>query len=401
MDVRKMIALGLLGGGDALVSRINAWQNAQTTLVHVGAQSTLSTSGSFAATANPRTIISINKVTSGTGANWVIRQPGYIWGARAGIQQAGDATQWIKFKIFRLNAGNYDCIATSEQFAIPGTGAQTFTFSTPLPCAVGDLFGVSLSGNAVSGNRVGVRYSSDTNYKCGYLESDFSGSDPFSTILDNVQLGIEMLAHPPYVAITGDSIPEGHNVGAGVLWHSFYHNGPAGTITSEIGNQLRGIISAGTLLQYQNHSLGSTTYAWVLSTGIVSAIATKAKNILVHTGVNDVATSRTWAAVEADLNSILALVNAASPVPSLLIDEILPWTAGSDANAAVIRTWNGNLATWCAANGATLIRCHDEMGQIRPATGQIDDLLTAYNYDNVHLSQAGVNAMAAIWRRYL
>jgi lysophospholipase L1-like esterase len=84
-----------------------------------------------------------------------------------------------------------------------------------------------------------------------------------------------------------------------------------------------------------------------------------------------------------------------------LISEILPWTAGTDANAATIRSFNGSLATWCAANGATLVLCHDTMGMIRASTGEIDDLNTAYDYDGVHLTATGVVKMAQIIKGYL
>jgi hypothetical protein len=75
---------------------------------------------------------------------------------------------------------------------------------------------------------------------------------------------------------------------------------------------------------------------------------------------------------------------------------LLPWTNGSDGQAGTVRTWNANLAVWCAANGAHLIECHDPMGQVRISTGELDDMKTAYNQDGVHLSTVGVDALAQI-----
>lgn len=43
----------------------------------------------------------------------------------------------------------------------------------------------------------------------------------------------------------------------------------------------------------------------------------------------------------------------------------------------------------------------DVFGQIRISTGQLDDLKAAYSQDGVHLTQAGVDAMAAIWKSAL
>ena len=151
-------------------------------------------------------------------------------------------------------------------------------------------------------------------------------------------------------------------------------------------------MGAGNSFEYQNMSLGSQTFAWVLSTGAPAAIAVQPRAILIHCGVNDIATARSWANVEADLDGIAALITT----EDLWIDEILPWTNGSDGQAATVRTWNDNLATWCAANGAHLIACHDAMGQVRSGTGELDDLKTAYDQDGVHLSTAGVDALAQI-----
>lgn len=81
---------------------------------------------------------------------------------------------------------------------------------------------------------------------------------------------------------------------------------------------------------------------------------------------------------------------------SLFVNEILPYTSGNDTQAATIRTLNANYATWCAENGATLIQCHDAMGQVRASTGELDDLATAYNHDGAHLTTAGVDKLAEI-----
>jgi hypothetical protein len=73
----------------------------------------------------------------------------------------------------------------------------------------------------------------------------------------------------------------------------------------------------------------------------------------------------------------------------------MPWTAGNDAQAAVIRAFNVNYAAWCETNAASLIHCHDAMAQVRPSTGKLDDMKTTYNYDGVHLTTAGLAALIA------
>ena len=387
-------------GGTTLAGKINTWQNSQTDLVYAAGKSDVTPVGVGleAAAAGITLITALASVPN----NLRIRQPGYIWGAKIQIRQVGVGMS-VKFKVLRFNVDTYDVIGESEAFSISGdVGLKSFTFTQPIACQVGDLCGVFLTGSVTDGNRVKIEYGTLVNATVRYVAGDITTTNAFTSNIASTVLGIELLCHPPYLCVTGDSIPEGHNTAS--RFHGFYDataHGITGTITSEIMNQLRGLISGGTVLQYQNHAFGGQTYAWVLSTGIVSSIATKAKNILIHAGINDIAEPREWALVESDLDAILVLINAASPVPNLLIDEILPWTSGNDTQAGTVRTFNANLATWCTANGATLVKCHDEMGKIRVSTGQLDDLATDYNQDGTHLTQAGVDKMAQIWKRYL
>jgi hypothetical protein len=172
-------------------------------------------------------------------------------------------------------------------------------------------------------------------------------------------------------------------------FESFYDDGPIGNPTAQIMNQIAQNV------HFENHADGSQTFAWVASTGIVSASASLAPAIFIHCGVNDVAANRTWSSIEADLDTIKAAVRSDQ---TLVMDEILPWTAADDTKAALIRTYNTNLAVWATANDVILILCHDTMGQIRVSTGELDDLKTAYNKgDGIHLSQAGVDTMAVFW----
>jgi lysophospholipase L1-like esterase len=376
----------------SLVGEINAWQ-AGADRIH-------------AAGIDASTFVDNAKLTNGGAlgrcaistipASW-IRQDGYIRQVKFQIRTPNAGI--MKFKVFRpVDTNNYAFVSESEQLAFPlSTDIQTYTLAQPMACQVGDVLGVWWKDTAALEVALALKTKAATANSVRYVDSDpTSGTTTFSTTVSNYELLLQYLANPPYLVATGDSIAEGHNVTVG--FHSFYHEGIAGPQAHEIWNQLRGIIGDGSLLQYQNHAMSGQTFAWVASTGIVSAVATKAKAVVIHCGSNDVLTGRAWAAVEADLNTIKA---ALLPTQKLYLDEILPRTASNDALAAAARTFNANLATWCAANGARLIVCHDEMGQVRVSTGEKDDLLTAYDEDGTHLTQAGVDMMAALVRRYL
>lgn len=390
MDLRKELIYGFLsGGGNSLVQRIDTWQS----------------TGSVFAGGIPAALWSGAVNSGGNAAGRTFINPAYA------ICQDGEITGFsfyasarlgntsIRLKVFRYNTGTtqYDYVSQSEDFnGENSTGVKgPFTLAAPLAVQMGDIIGFFIP--TATG---GIGLSNARITKGRYVNGDIVTSNAFTLTLDTSP-EIEVYMKQPYLAITGDSIPEGHN--GATAWHGWLHDVavpviPGGTVTSEPGNQLKALLPT---LKYQNMALGSQTYAWVASTGIVKAIATDANTILIHCGVNDVATARAWASTEADLDTIIAAVNAATPIPRLLIDEIMPWTAGDDTEAALVRTFNANLAIWCAANGATLVRCHDAMGQVRASTGELDDMITAYNQDGVHLSAAGVNALVAIWKQNL
>jgi len=195
----------------------------------------------------------------------------------------------------------------------------------------------------------------------------------------------------PFISVTGDSIAAGSN---GTITFRPYKS----SVTSGFGGDIEGVImhrmQALKEVSYDNYAYPGKMFDWVAATGVTYTTASRSPVVWIHCGINDIINARTWAQVEADLDTIKA---ALYPGQILFIDEIPPSTSLSNANAALVRTWNSNLAIWCEANSAVLVLCHDDMGQIRPATGAIDDLATAYSLDGLHLTQAGVDKMAEIW----
>ncbi len=321
------------------------------------------------------------------------RQFGYIRQIKIYIRQVGLGI--MKFKLFRPNGGNFDFVAESTD-TIVGSGSQTLSLNTPLPCQPGDILGVYLFGDANNANlvKIGCKNAVGANL-IRYTSGDISATDPFATTINNLVIDIEGLGISPCFTITGDSIASGYN-----FWQSFYDSGPAGSLSNEPWYSLRQLIKSDQIdgFEYQNHSKNAEIFTWIQSTGIVSALATGANRILIHCGINDIQAGRSWANVLANLNAIRLLI---PDTVALFIDEILPWTAGSDANALTVRTWNSNLNDWCQHNNVTLIHCHDSLGQLRISTGELDDLKTIYDADGVHLTATGYSKLAFIVKTYL
>lgn len=316
-----------------------------------------------------------------------VRQWGYLRQVKYNIVAVRNGQ--ISTRVFRKNGVNYDFVGKSDDI-VTGTGEQTVNLSTPIPVRPGDIIGFYVGALADAPN-VYVTTGGTTRYVFADVQvtNAFSGTVGFT--MDLVGFGVF-----PYLSITGDSIAGGY-----YTYQPFYGGGPTGyDPANDPGTMLRNRINSNQSggFECQNHALGAQTWAWVLSTGIVSAIATGCKAIMIHCGVNDINNGRAWAAVLADMDAVRALVPS---TVKLYIREILPWTNGSDAQAAIVRAWNANYSTWCAANNATLIVCHDEMGQVRPSTGELDNLLTAYNADGVHPNLTGYAKLAEIDDRYI
>ncbi|MEI6304743.1 MAG: fibronectin type III domain-containing protein [Candidatus Taylorbacteria bacterium] len=208
-----------------------------------------------------------------------------------------------------------------------------------------------------------------------------NGSDTFSGSVSYISVrkitpGIANW-NPRVVAITGDSIAQ--------------HQAVMNPDTYP-GNTTYGFSLAQDGITPVDCALGNTTFAWALSTGIPCAIATGARTIIIHDGINDIVQGRTWDQALSDLNAIRALVTT----QDLFVDEILPRTTGNDAQAATIRTWNANLDAWSAANNAHFIRSHDIMGKIRASTGLLDDL-GFDTADGVHPATGGSYVLWHLW----
>lgn len=296
------------------------------------------------------------------------------------------ALDYIIVKSFTFNGVGYDYKSESDHLIITSDGINEFDISE-FNATIGDQIAIYLSPTLTL-----TTSSIATADSIGSSVGDITTTDLFSTNISNFELNIEVSCTKPYFTVTGDSIAVGHN-SPGYIGH--LEGGPSGNINAMIMYSVTQLCIDNNypLTGYQNMAMGGQTFAWVDSTGIVEATAMSPENIIIHCGINDVSQSRTWATIETNLNSIKSKSGGAN----LFIGEILPWTNGTDANAITIREFNINLSTWCINNGCSLIKAHDDMGQIRISTGELDDLYYLYDSDGTHLTQAGVSRMGELW----
>lgn len=314
---------------------------------------------------------------------------------KASINAIGTTHKTIKFKVFRKNGSNFDFVGQSEVITLASTGTVTFDLATPITgCLEGDFLGIWVDGDASTPSAINVKTASAA-VGMRWLAGDISTTNAFTTnTIANFDMDIDGLVLEPDFVYGGDSIMAGHNQGVWDTWVEA--TGPAGSIGAQIPYQIYGSQRIPHI--YSNCAHGSYKWADVVSASLTLMTALNASAWIIHCGVNDVSAGTTWASVKSSMDSVKAALPAGV---MLYIDEILPWTAGSDANAVTIRTWNPLYSQWCADNGAVLIPCHDAMGQIRVSTGFLDDLSTSYNLDGIHLSTAGVTAITPLIRSVL
>jgi hypothetical protein len=310
-----------------------------------------------------------------------IRQHGPINAVRFNFSALGP----VRLQIWRPDgAGHLNLVAETATFTPSATGEQLYVLPTPLTAQPGDVPGIW-------GDNATLRCKQVTT-----LESGWIAGAPTSVTLADIPtgyqytriLGLTFYGAAPFLVTLGDSQLCAHG---SVLYRPFLDGGTAtGNPTGEPAHYFRTAVPA---LGYQNFSMGSQTWAHGAAYAAqVAALGPRA--VLCNFGVNDVAASRTWTAISADM----AAVKAALPSGcKMFVNEVMPWTGGTDAEALAIRELNDHYATWCAANGATLILCHDAMGQTRTSTGELDDLKTAYNFDGIHLTvPAGIETFTGI-----
>lgn len=305
-----------------------------------------------------------------TDSSLAIRQHGPVTAFRYNLS-AVDGT--IKFLIYRLSSGIYTAIGETPAITPVGTGEQLYVCSSPIITQPGDVPAIWMSNTTT----LRAAQTSPTN-SAGLVVGNPTSFELSSISPVTRSINVAAFGPPPFLVVTGDSEMCAHG---SVVYAPFLDGGISGSTLGEPAAYLRGKV---TDLEYQNFAKGGQTWAFVASV-ISQIVAVKPRAVVVHCLVNDIFYGRSWTDIVADMQTVKAALDAAGIL--LFIEECFPWTASTDAQALTVRSYNANTAGWCAENGATLILCHDAMGQTRPSTGHLDDLLTAYDKgDGTHLT---------------
>lgn len=173
-----------------------------------------------------------------------------------------------------------------------------------------------------------------------------------------------------------------------------------GSVTDpDIDYYLEALLDADVDVDVANQGVGGDSSDEVLAR-ISTILAQDANYLYLDVGVNDVSKGRTLSQYLSDMQDIIDAV-VADDTSLLLIGSILPWTDGTDGQAATIRAWNVELSNLCQINDIPFINWTYYFGQERPSTGYLDDLKIAYDEDGVHINEAGNELYATILYEFL
>jgi lysophospholipase L1-like esterase len=325
------------------------------------------------------TYTGINEGTMG-----MIRTPGVITSLKWWCRDVDAANKDYKIKLFRPYGTNlYNMVYETDALtAAVGTNEITGLSWT---VQEGDHFGwwAEDADTEINVTKVSPGLRGRSGYSSGEVRGDgVSNSTPNG---DNV-LCIAGYGYGAALVYVGDSILGGYP-----SYNPFLSAGSwiQGLASNSVPYRVK--THEGVTALYLNTARPSVTADVIDSTLVTYATNAGAKVMWVHSGINDVAAPRTWADYIANITSIRTKFGTNNP---FFIAEILPASTASDEVAANVRTWNTNLTAWAATNYATLVKMHDAFGQTRGSTGALDDLLSAYSLDGVHLNNTGLSEYA-------
>lgn len=336
--------------------------------------------------------------TTGAGEVWMfcgsrnLLVPASGWYSKVKFQfNSGTAPEITSCKVLfaeKLSSGHVKVLHQSEELASQqswGGGTKVvyeLTFArTWVPA--GALIGLKIVGTA---SRVWTCTGSSTGNSVEY----YSGTpgnvlDITTTIVASTRWMVNVYGETPPMATLGDSLMVGQ------------HTGGIGLANTSVQSAVEDAFA----IPCMGGGVGSqTTYdiaGRVTSAGSVRGVE-DAFLIRANGGVNDLAGGTNKTDFIANWTTILNALQGTGQY--VVVDAILPWTAGTNGQMQSRDEWNTDLAALCAGYTNVLFINHDSvLGLFRAGgdAGNLWDIAVAYRYagDSVHLNAAGYAAREA------
>lgn len=294
--------------------------------------------------------------------------------------------------IWRKDGDTYDLVGTSENIVASLTAGQTtnVTLSSPIiGVQEGDYVGYRIENAGTTANFYVPGPGNVISYYVNNTTPSSSNYDwEAQSEIDGQYLPIEIYMKAPQFVFIGDSIMAGHPA-----HYSFLETTATTDIESTISKQFANSGS----YTYQNMGIGGQTTSAISARFAADVVALKPRAVVIEGGVNDIATAVTKSTFLSNWESMLDAAVENDIVPIVL--KILPWTQGTNTQMQARDDWNAALVSLAQTyTGAIIVDADSTVGQFRADgdEGNLWDILTTYNADDVHFNAAGHNAIAQL-----
>lgn len=304
----------------------------------------------------------------------------------------GTGTTYVYFRVYRKNGTLYDEVY-EENIApkMSFSGAEEVTLNSGCNVQVGDYVSLRLFKASTTSYKANQTANSLLYHTSDSIPAGDSGND-FDTICSKLAYTIivTLYGQAPMGVLIGDSIVSGYYGNASGIDKAIINN-PA----HSIGGQLYLIDNKYIV---QNMGTAGNDSPSVLARFTAHAINLKPRFIYLHVGVNDIGNGTvTKAQYLSNMASMLDDCAANSIIP--VVGKILPVTDFSNAQMQTRDDWMSDLqALVTTYTGSVWIDFDADLGKFRTGgdAGNLWDLQTDYDYDGVHLTQAGYTKMAEV-----
>ena len=261
---------------------------------------------------------------------------------------------------------------------------ETITLDTPITIEDGTIVTVVVE---TTGTITGMFHATTSSYQ---LNSTFVDTDHTTDTQRNFKgqgteddryIPIELIMAPTNIIGMGDSIMEAYPNN-----RSYVNQQGVALITPD--EQIIKFVADNYGWNYQNVGIAGERSDTGEARLARDVIRMNPRACVVQYGGNDLAANRTAAQMFTSMENICDDLVANNIIP--IVCSCTPFAPLTDVKSAIRRDYNSQLNGLTATHGAIVVQLDSILGQIRPSTGQLDDLQSAFaEPDTVHLSPLG------------
>ena len=282
-----------------------------------------------------------------------------------------------------FNGGQYTADIKGK-FTLSAGTVETITLDTPVTIEDGTIVTIVVETTDII---TGMFHATTSAFN---LDSIFVDFDDTAATQRNFQgqgtqdprvIPMELIMDPSNIQGMGDSIMEAYPNN-----RSYVNQQGVALITPD--EQIIKFVADNYGWTYQNVGIAGERSDEGESRLARDVIRQKPKACVIQYGGNDWAANRTANEVFTSMSNMCDDLVANNIIP--IVCSCTPFAPLTDVKSAIRRDYNSQLNGLAATHGAIVVQLDPILGQIRPSTGQLDDLQSAFaEPDTIHLSPLG------------